>query len=208
MKASRRNFIKTGLIYVPVFAGITSSVLGQDARRRLLLKQRASAGAASCNTARDSITHASPTDVGLVGISGIQKRSVAFTAGASYTLCKAILRLDKVGTPSGYLLNVSLWDALGAGGRPGSQIGTQSDDVDANTMTNGTPNAVTFSNISATVVNTTAYNLVLSIGTVNDSNYVRWWNQTYSAATCSMSGGTWNAPDGTPRDLLFELFSS
>lgn len=117
-----------------------------------------------------------------------------FTAGATFTNCKAIMRLDQNGTVPAGTLQAMVYTV--SGGNPGVIVGTASATIDRTTISGGDIQ-VEFSSISASLVNATDYFMILKASATDggSSNCVRWIR---SAGANTIRGST----DGTSWDAI------
>jgi hypothetical protein len=162
MAIKRRNFIKTGLIWVPAAAVLP--VLGQAPFRSSAWRagafgsQVAGGGGGSCNTS--SQTFAGATTSSVSNSISYNWISGSFTATETATICKVVLRLKKTAAPT-YNMTVRLYNATAA--EPTTPIGgADSTAVNAATVT-GSEGDVTFQDFSYSVTNTNQYAWVLKL---------------------------------------------
>lgn len=145
---------------------------------------------AGCSTSRDA--KSGVTTSGYSTDSDTPRLSSSFVAGASYTACKAVLRLSKTGSPSG-TLKVGIF--TDSGGLPNVQVGSYSDTVNCSTLA-GSEGDITFINLSASIVSATTYHVVLFASAAHDgSNFVTWHIMDSTGDLIdfySTSGGVWD----------------
>jgi hypothetical protein len=161
-------------------------------------------GAASCNNLVQTFE---PTLNSAFGNISYKWLATDFVASADYTLCKAELRLIRTGSPSGTM--TAQIHASSAGPVPGAAVGTASDSVAVGTV--GTSfSYITFTNMSASLVNGTAYFMVLKF-TANGTagNVIEWAYGDDAARECDFSdnsGSSWD--EYADVQLWFKTYSN
>jgi len=130
----------------------------------------------------------------------------AFFSG-SYTALEAV-HLNLYGGNAG-TFSIQLWDANGAGGRPGSVVATLASGL-ANPTTSDTDNVFSITGLNVPMVKLTTYYVVVRPDT--DSN-LRWGYTDSESGTgfpsefsyTLNSGGSWSAPDlNNPQRMMIE----
>ncbi len=196
--------MKRLLIASLVLLGVSVALADRFPPGALVSSKRAAAGGGSCSTTRDTLS-GTIGDARVVG-QYFDKRAVQFTAGGTYTICKAVLKLAKVGSPTGYNLSVQIY--TDSAGSPGTQVGTGSGNLDAGTLTTSpTFSDAEFTGMSASLTSGTTYWLVVSIDTVVDGNQVNWGSSGYSRNQAYYLTGSWTV-EGTDYDLNYTLYSN
>lgn len=150
------------------------------------------APAASCATTTDSNTAATSGSEFIGANAGSTWRGYSFVAGSSYTVCKVVLRMAKVGSPT-FTANTYIY--TDNAGVPGTLIGTGSGNFSVSTLTTSEGDA-TFTGISAAVTSGTTYWIVTkATGAPNDfTNYVNEFVSVGSTTGQSSADGiTWSA---------------
>lgn len=119
-----------------------------------------------------------------------------FTAGATFTACKAIIRMDVNGTPPAGTLQAKIY-TVGGGGSPNAIVGTASATVNRALLSSGVVQ-VEFDTMSASLTNATDYFVVVQASSTDGggTNAARWVKTT--DATKTMYGST----DGSSWDFL------
>lgn len=187
-------------IFVPELIRAQTFVSG--AGRRLPLNS------AGCATARDSVSGTTSGSNNLGNIAAAVWGAFGFTAGASYTLCKNVCRMDKVGAPT-FTLNYFVYTS--SSGVPGTVIGTGASAFSVSGLT-GSEGDASFVNSSAAVTNTTTYfHVFQTVGSPLDStNYVRFYYINGGAGDAyfiSTNGTTWVNANAFEKDK-FQTYSS
>lgn len=166
----------------------------------------AAAGGGGCTTGRDSNMVA--TSSSILSDDGNLYMAQKFTAGASTTICAAMLRMSEAGTATG-TMTVSVYSD--SANTPGTLI-DESDTLGATTP-GATEGDVNFtSGLSAAITSGTAYWVVLKHldGVTFDGNGVRWFYSTTTGSSRSMvsdNGTTWS--EVSPNNpFKFQLFSN
>jgi hypothetical protein len=149
----------------------------------VLARKNAGGPPAGCNTERFN-NNAGFDDISDFGFyTWLANR---FTAPATFTNCKSILRLSQNGTVPAGTLEAMIYTV--SGGNPGTLVGTGSATVDRTTISGGDVQ-VDFTGISAVENNATDYFMVLHASATDggSSNCVRWIR---SAGANAMRGST------------------
>lgn len=136
---------------------------------------------------------------------GAQKNIASkFTAGASYTISRVDLYLDKVGSPT-QDLTLEIWSDGGT--YPGAIIGTASAAVNAATLPTSEGLVSFFP--SAAITSGSSYFIVLRSPSSDAANYFRWYRNSVSSLRIDQSGDavTWSNVTVSRRSK-FKLFSS
>lgn len=200
--------MKTLLIAIVVLSGWSAQA--QNGLRNPAfvanLRPAFSAGGGGCTTGRDSNMVA--TSSSILSDDGNIYMAQKFTAGASTTICAAMLRMSEAGTATG---NMTVAIYSDNANQPGTVIDA-SDNVGATTP-GATEGDVNFtSGLSAAVTSGTAYWVVLNHpdGVTFDGNGVRWFYSTTAGSDRSMvsdNGTTWS--EVSPNNpFKFQLFSN
>lgn len=164
---------------------------------------------ATCSTARDSITGttASSSTVGNTALRTYV--ATRFTAAASTTICKAVLRMDKVGSPT-FNVTVSIWTHDGVDDDPETLIGVASGVVASSSFATSEAD-VEFTGISAAITSSTVYWVVVQVSALGDaSHHIRWYNISESATDLVMGDGDGVGPwvnVSSVRHAKFQLYS-
>lgn len=205
----RRAFLKqglvfTGLIWVPKpFA----QDLGNPSE--LAIQKAASGGGGGgCATPRDVVNG---TSTSLTTTGNYPWLAVKFNAGASTTICRAVLRLSKEGTPVGNL-SVAIYSHNGGTNFPNASI-DDSSTVAASTLAASESDFDFATGLSAAVTSGTDYWVVLkdSSGGGFSGNGAQWHYQGTASgrrtALSSDSGANWSevSPDNPYK---FQLYSA
>lgn len=171
-----------------------------------LLKAASGGGGGGCATARDTING---TTVASGNTEGFRYAAQRFTAGASTTICKAVLRLARNTGITG-TLTVGIWSHNSAGnGTPNTLISSSTLDISTLATTEGD---ATITGLSAAVTSGTVYWVVIDDPT-NGGNFgggTLWYYESASFVPNNMvtsaNGSTWSEFDSSSR-FKFILYS-
>lgn len=163
----------------------------------------------ACTTPTDAfvVPQDSSTQVGATSAS--LNVASKFTAANSYSLCKVICYLSQTGTAP-FTVVASIFSHNSGTDEPASLLGAASSSVTASTIPT-TETAVTFSNMSATIVSGTIYWVVLTASVVGSgTNCLRWWRGpatgTPKIMTDANAVGTWTLSTST-KSARFQAYS-
>lgn len=190
--SNRRRFLKTSTgIFVPAVTGLVRAQPFTLNDPAFLAATRPKAAAASC-TLKDSFQ---PTLTGTYSIGqfvNALKRGGSFTPTSSYTVCKAVCKLAKVGTGGSGTMQAFIYSD--SANLPVSIIGSGSSVYNMNTAPASDAD-FTFDNMSASVTSGTAYFLVLVASTNDSSNYVNWSRGAGGASDyrATWDGSSWSS---------------
>lgn len=148
-------------------------------------------GGGGCTTAQTTKNAATSSQTELGGSRYIGSR---FSAGASFTACKAVLRLGVTG--ASYTIRVGIF-SNGGSNLPGSLIGSYSDTVNANTV-GAAEGDITFVNMSASIVSGTTYHIVAQCSSDFNSPNCQWaamGEAITNGVTASSDGSAWSSVD-------------
>lgn len=138
-----------------------------------------SAGGA-CSTTRETKTGATTGSATWDG--SFPQWASKFSASATYTACKAVLRLSQSGGTDTMRVGVFADSA----GEPGAQVGSWSDSINVTTAT-GSEGDVTFSNMSASLTSGNTYWLVLE----SNGTGLSWYYYSLPGTSVFAYDGTW-----------------
>lgn len=163
----------------------------------------------TCNTSQESSTGSTSSyvNIGSLGGGGYNWRAIKFTADATYTACKVVARLAKVGS---YSVNLTARIYDDSSGSPGSVVGTASSTL-ATSGIGSSEQDVTFTDLSASLTSGTTYWLSINASAAGDaSNYIQWFyvfDADNGVEKYSSNGTAWNADSSNAR-LKFILYSN
>jgi len=155
-----------------------------------LLTSINAAAAGGCTTVRDSVTGSSNG----VTTDGYNYLACRFTAGASYTTCKALFDLWKTGT-----WNIQLWSHNAGSNQPSALLATSANNpAVASTASPGA--AVAFTSLATALTSATIYWIIFfhsGGGTFSGTNFFSSRQGTLASGRIMVStnGSTWAEAD-------------
>lgn len=199
---NRRKFIKAGALFVPAFPAIIKAQTLNGVEAGVFNDNPAASGS-SCTTLTDSRTGA-VADVNLGDQSFDVYIGAQFTAGSTYTACKAQQNLKKTASPAG---NIRIGIFNDSAGTPGAtQIGGWSDNVSSTTLTTSYAIYVfLFSGAQPSLTSGTVYWFVTGYSTSNASNFCSASLANFSAGHTYIGSDTAGAPSGWSSQNSFNL---
>lgn len=211
MKTNRRQFIRRGALLVPLSIGFPAIVRAQSGLRDpafvASLAPRPAAGGGGCTTARDTING---TTTGVSNTEGYRFAGQRFTAGASTTICRAVLRLAKSAGKTG-TLTVAIYSHNAAGsGTPNASLSSGTLSIAG--LTTGEADAE-IAGLSASLTSGTIYWVVIDDPTNGGAfdGGTLWYYEASSAVTNNMvyssDGAAWSELNNNTR-LKFILYST
>lgn len=202
----RRAFIKTGLIFVPTAFAQAQMNITRPGFVAGVLKP-ASGGGGGCTTARDTING---TTTGSGNTEGYRFAAQRFTAGASTTICRAVLRLAKSAGKTG-TLTVAIYSHNSAGsGTPNASLSNGTLSIAALGTSEGDGE---ITSLSASLTSGTVYWVVIDDPT-NGGGFdggTIWYYEASGAVANNMvyssDGSTWSELNNNTR-FKFILYST
>lgn len=198
----RRNFIKTGLIFVPAYLAGKRLFGDVPPIGAFGSPPPAAPAGPTCATSRAAVTGATQTSPKCGDqVSDLYQAGNFTNIAASYTVCQATLRLSKSGTPTN--ISASIW--TNNAGVPGSMIGIAV--TVAGSAVGASEGDVVFSGFSVALNSSTQYHVVIKADVVDSNNYFVWAARSTSfKGSSSADGVTWSG--GSNYQGKFTLFSS
>lgn len=151
----------------------------------------------TCNTLRQTKTGV--TSENAISDGGQIAFASKFVASAAYTACKGVLRLSQSGGAGTMKFGIFTDNA----GEPGALIGSYSDPVNCSSPT-GSEGDVTFSNMSANLINGTTYWAVLWFFS---GSGVAWYAYVLPGTDLKFNDGAWDI-NSANASFKYALYSN